>query len=180
MAHLTTNLSRVVAEGAAAIALALVLRTIRSTAMEVDGQHVVAYGRPMKALVLVFWLCWVGFFVAAIFAPAQDRIVAAAVVLGVLLLVLPLHLEFFGVRVTLDASGIRARSPWRPMRLIPWAAVTSVRYSPMLRWYVVETAGFGRLRLHDYLSGTDTLLSELERRGVPVARRPLHDQPLGF
>ncbi len=148
--------------------------------MEVDGQHVLAYGRPMKALAVVFWLCWGGFVVAAICVPAEDRVVAAAVVLGFLLLVLPLHLEFFGVRVAFDASGMRARSPWRPNRLIPWSAVTCVWYSPMSRWYVVQTAGFGRLRLHDYLSGIDALLRELERRGVPVDRRPLHDQPLGL
>jgi hypothetical protein len=178
--HFTTYLFRAAGELVAAIALSLVLRTIRPEAMEVDGQHVLTYGQPMKTLAIVFWLCWVGFVAAAICALAEDRVVAAAVGLGFLLLVLPLHLEFFGVRVVFDASGMRARSPWRPKRLIPWSAVTRVWYSPMLRWYVVQTAGLGRLRLHDYLSGTDALLSELERRGVSVDRRPLNDQPLGL
>ena len=92
-------------------------------------------------------------------------------VLGFFLIALSLHLEFFGVRITFDASVIRVRSPWRRLRLISWSAVTRVWYSSMMRWYIVETDGFGYLRLHDYLSGTDTLLSELERRNVPVSRR---------
>jgi hypothetical protein len=178
--HLTTNLLRTAGEVVAAIALSLVVRTVRPGAMEVNGQRVLAYGRPIKALAIVFWLCWVGFFVAAIFAPAEDRVVAAVVVLGFLLLALSLHLEFFGVRVVFDASGIRARSPWRPTRMIPWSAVTHVWYSPVLRWYVVETASLGCLRLHDFLSGTDTLLNELERRGMAVVKRPLPDQPPGL
>jgi hypothetical protein len=177
---ITNKLFRAAGEFAAAIALSLAVRSVRPAAMEVDGQHALSYGRPVKAIAIVFWLCWVGFLGAAIFAPTEDRAVAAAVVLGFLLLVLSLHLEFFGVRVAFDASGIRARSPWRPKRMIPWSAVTGVWYSSMLRWYVVETTSFGHLRLHDWLSGTDTLLSELERRGVPVVRRPAGWPPPGF
>jgi hypothetical protein len=124
------------------------------------------------AIPIVLWPCWVWVLRAAIVAPTEDRVVAAAVVLGFLLPVLSLHLESFGVRIAFDGSGIRARSSWRPKRVIPWSAVTEVWYSPMSQWYVVETTGFGHLRLHDWLSGTDTLLSELERRGVLVVRGP--------
>jgi hypothetical protein len=152
------------------------VRTVRPEALEAEGQHVLSYGRPAKAIAIVVSLCWVGFFVAAIFAPTEDRVIGAALML---LLILPLPLEFFGVRIAFDESGIRTRSPWRPKRMIPWSAVTWVWYAPMSQWYVVETTGFGHLRLHDGLSGTDALLSELERRGVVVFRRPDGWPPLG-
>lgn len=166
------NLSGAAGAITAAIALPLIVQTVRSTAVEVEGKRVVEYGRPMKILAAVFWVCWIGFFVAALFVPAKDRVLAAAVVIGFLLLILPLHLEFFGVRVEFDAAGIRTRSPWRRKREIPWSAVNRVWFSQALQWYVVQTAGFGRVRLHIYLSGVESLLSEIEARGVSVARRP--------
>jgi hypothetical protein len=177
--HVTNTLFRAAAEFAATIAPSSAGHTVRPEAMAVDPQHVLSYDRSVKAIPIASWLCWIWFLRAAIFAPAEDRVGAAAVVLGYLLLVLSLHLEFFGVRIAFDESGIRARSPWRPKRMIPWSAVTYVGYSPMARSYVVETTGFGHLRLHDWLSGTDTLLSELERHGVLVLRRPDAWPPLG-
>ena len=45
---------------------------------------------------------------------------------------------------------------------------------------VRETASLGCLRLHGFLSGTDTLLNELERRGVAVVKRLLPDRPRDF
>jgi enamine deaminase RidA (YjgF/YER057c/UK114 family) len=177
--HLTNDLFRAAAALAGTIGLSSAVRAVRPESTEVDGQHVLSYRRPVKAIVIVFWLWWVGFVGAALFAPTNERIVSAVVVLGFLLLVLSLHLEFFGVRIAFDETGIRARSPWRRKRVIPWSAVTNVWDSPMLRWYVVETTDFGQVRLHDWLSGTDTLLSELERRGVLVVRRPDGWPPLG-
>jgi hypothetical protein len=35
---------------------------------------------------------------------------------------------------------------------------------------VIETANSGRIRLHDYLDGVNSLLDELESRGIPIKR----------
>ena len=177
VADVISNLSSGAAGALAAaivvpVVLFLILRTVRPTAHEVEGKRVLEYGRPMKLLVTVFWIFWVGFVVAALFAPAKDRVMAVAVVMGFLLMILSLHLEFFAVRVTFDAKGITSRSPWRRKREIPWSVVERVWYSQAMQWYVIQTIGFGRVRLHIYLSGVESLLHELEKRSVPVARRP--------
>jgi hypothetical protein len=172
VADIIANLSGVVGATAAASVLPLILRTVRPAAAEVDGKFVLNYGRPMKVLAGVLWVCWLSFFVATLMVPPEVRALCVAVVLGFLLLPLPLHLEFVGVRVEFDESGIRTRSPWRPKREIPWSAINQVWFSPILQWYVVQTRGFGRIRLHTYLNGVEALLTELEARGVPVRGRP--------
>ena len=171
MADLMPNLSGVAGAIAAAIALPWIVRTVRPSAATIGGKGVLEYGRPMKVMAVIFWIGWMGFLVAALFAPTKDRVIAFTVVCGFLLLIVSLHLEFFGVRVTFDDVGIRTRSPWRPKREIPWSATNRVWFSQALQWYVVQTVGYGRIRLHIYLSGIESLLSELEARGVPVVRR---------
>ena len=69
----TTNLLRAAGEFAAVIALWLVVRSVRPAVAEVDGRHVLAYGRPFKALAIFFWLCWV---VASASAPLRRRRIA--------------------------------------------------------------------------------------------------------
>ena len=172
MADFIPNLSGAAGAIAAAIALPLLLLTVRQNAAEAEGKRVLEYGRAMKVLAVVFWVGWIGLFVIALFAPAKDRVIAASLVGGFLLMILSWHLEVFGVRVEFDGGGIRTRSPWRRRREIPWSAAQRVWFSHTLQWYVVQTAGFGRVRLHIYLSGVESLLTELEARGVPVARRP--------
>lgn len=157
---------------AAAIVLPLILRTVRSATREVDGELILEYARPMKLLVGIFWACWLGFAVAALFAPPKDRIMALTVVAGFLLLVVPLHMEFFKVRIAFDSNGINTRSPWRAARSIPWSVVERAWFSQAMQWYVVQTKELGRIRLHVYLSGVQSFLAECEARGIPVARRP--------
>jgi len=170
MADLMPNVSAAVGAIVTTIVLLIILRAVRPTAVEVDGKRVLEYGRPMKIIAAVLGSCGAGLCAAALLAPTKDRTIAVAMVLGFLLLTLPLCLEFFGVRVEFDAASIRTRSPWRRNREIPWSAVNRVWFSQALQWYVVKTDGFGRVRLHVYLNGVESLLSELEARGVPVVR----------
>ena len=76
-------------EVAAAIALSLVVRTVRPGAMEVNGRACSSRTADQSngARDRLLRLCWVGFFVAAIFA--EDRVVGRRCRAGVLLLALP-------------------------------------------------------------------------------------------
>lgn len=133
---------------AAALVMPVILRTVRSATREVDGELILEYARRMKLLVGIFWICWFGFAVAALFAPPKDRIRALTVVAGILLPVVPLHMEFFKVRIAFDSNGIDTRSPWRAARSIPWSEVERAWFSQAMQWYVVQTKEFDRIHLH--------------------------------
>jgi hypothetical protein len=169
MADLKTNISAGVGAIITTLVLLTILRTVRRTPVEVDGKRVLEYDRPMKIVAAVIGACGFGLCADALLAPTRDHTTAVAVV-GFLLLTLSLCLEFFGVRVEFDASSIRTRSPWRPDREIPWSAVERVWFSQAMQWYIVRTNGFGRVRLHVYLNGVESLLREIEARGVPIVR----------
>jgi hypothetical protein len=153
-----------------AIIIPFLMSTVRPTVEAIEGKRVLEYGRPLKIFVLVFWGFVVVVFAVALRASVEELPIAFALVGGFILLILPLHLEFFYVRIEYDDAGIRTRSPWRRNREIPWSAVTSAWYSQAAQWYVLETTGFGRVRLHTGLNGLESILSELESRGIPVKR----------
>lgn len=159
----------------AAVAMAIILRTVRANAETLGERQLLRYGQPLRILVGIFWACWLGLVALAIFMPkreAHDGLIAASMVAGFFLLVLVLHVEFFIVRVTFDEFGIQTRSPWRRRRSIPWSDIIRVGYSPTAMWYTVQTHTHGYIRLHLFLSGIGSLLTTLERRGVPIANGP--------
>jgi hypothetical protein len=170
VADVLANYPGVVGGLAGAVGVALLLLTVRCRAAVEGGARVLAYGRPLKGLVVVFWVFWAGLVSLLVARPGDDPdpLSAAALVAGFFALTLALHLESFFVRVAFDESGINTRSPWRAGRHIPWSDVRRVWYSPGLQWYVVDAGRHGRVRLHDFLGGVGSLLTELRRRGIPV------------
>jgi hypothetical protein len=158
------------AAAATAIALGYLIRTVRPRARREGEAAVVEYGRPMQLIVVVFWLSVAGGAVAATFVEPADRVVVFSIVACFLLLVLVLHLECFHVRIRFDGQGLRTSSPWRARRVIPWDAITGVTFSQMAQWYVIATRGQGRVRLHLYLSGLESLLTELRNRGFAISK----------
>src|SRR5690348_15134641 len=102
----TDFLTRFGGDAVAAIAMALVAISVRPHANRVEGRQVLAYGRSFRIFVIICWLCWIGLFIAALlFARAEDSMVASILVWGFFLLILPLHLEIFRVRVEFDKDG---------------------------------------------------------------------------
>jgi hypothetical protein len=161
---------------AAAIAVTTYLfRTVRLVGRQEGNMTVLEYGRAIKVLVVIFWIFDVGVFVAAAFARGDEGVLAYSAAGGFFLLVMCLHLEFFGVTIRFDDAGLRTTSPWRRSRFIPWSAVTGIRFSTLAQWYLISTTEMGGVRLHLYLSGLPSLLDELARRGYPSphwAQRP--------
>lgn len=75
------------------------------------------------------------------------------------LVFLPGLLEAWCVQITATDSGLLLHSPWRRHREIPWNRVCGpVRYNSWTRTYIFNTDGFGRVRVHQFLSGYPPLL----------------------
>lgn len=155
-----------------AVGVGLLFLTVRRTTTVKGGTAVLAYGRPLKAFVVLGWAGLLGLTVLTVARPGDDPGSKVTALAALFALVLIMHLEFFRVRVAFDEFGIRTRSPWRASREIPWAAVRRVWYSANLQWHVIETDGHGRVRLHDFLGGVDSVMEELRRRGIPGAGQP--------
>ncbi len=168
MDSILQGLSSGLAAAAAGIATTCLLRSIRPSARRDGSTMIVEYGRTMKVFAVVFWFFVAGASVATVFAPASDRMMAICVVGVFFLMILALHLEFFHVRICYDPGGLHLASPWRRSRFVPWSAITGARFSPVLQWYVLSTTKFGRIRLHLYLSGLQSLLDELLSRGIAI------------
>ena len=89
-----------------------------------------------------------------------------------LLMPLVLHLEFFHVSIRYDVHGLQTKSPWRRSRSIPWEDITGVTFQDTAQWYVISTTRYGKVRVPFWLSGVESLLTELQRRGFerPAAK----------
>lgn len=151
--------------------ISLIVNGVRAEASRVGHQRVLEYGPGPKRIALVGWVGFAIVMGVLLFSPTADweLILWTVVLLG--LPVLVLNLEFYGVRISYDAEGIQTRSAWRWPRKIPWSEVQQVWYSRPFQWYVIQTTSGGRIRLHDYLDGADSLIGELRKRGVPVKRK---------
>jgi hypothetical protein len=171
MDDLSTILPAVAGAIGASVTLPLILRTVRAEASVDGNERVLTYGRPLKILTWVFWLFWIGLVGLALFMPKkepQDGLIAISLVIVFFAMIAVLHVELVGVRIVYDEAGVRTQSPWRHRREIPWSAMRRVSFSQAAQWHVVETSGHGRIRLHVYLNGIESLLEELQRRGVEI------------
>ncbi len=157
-----------------AIVLALIQLTVNPQAkISETGVCIVEYARPMRIAVGILWAAMAGLVVVISLQPTGERALAltAVAMLAVLFLV-PLHWEVIRVRIEFDAKGIKAQSPWRSARFIPWESVERACFSSVMGWYVVQTRLLGCVRFPMLMSGVESFLEELEIRGIPVSRRP--------
>lgn len=130
---------------------------------------VLEYRRPMKVFVIVLWILVLGGMAAiAIYAHPGQRERALAVLSIFPLMMLLLHLEFFGVSIRYDADGLRLKSPWRRNRTVPWEDITGITFEKGPQWYALSTTRYGKVRVHFWLSGIESLLYELEQRGFTI------------
>lgn len=89
-------------------------------------------------------------------------------------LTLPLFLLTFFWRVGYDLEGLYCVSPWRRNRFIPWSELTGVSFSSPRRQWILATRSQGIIRINEMIPGCGQLLSELEKRGIPIGslKRP--------
>jgi hypothetical protein len=150
--------------GVTGLVLGWLLRSVRREARLDSGKHVLEYGTAMRWSAAFFAVICVGLAVTSLFVPFDVRIEVMLMAVFFTALTLPLLLEFFRVRIVFDDESIHCFSPWRSSRCIPWLAVTARHFSRAAQWHVIETTGYGRIRLHIYLSGIQTFLETMDKK----------------
>ncbi len=153
---------------AAAIVVPMVLgwllRSPDQAAKEKGGKLWLEYGKLMKGMALLF-AGLVALLVGLWFTVAPDDKQPVAWMVALFgLLDLPLLIEFFGVRIGFDDEQIYCHSAWRKNRVIPWGEIKSCTYSKVNKWWVIETASQGRIRIHEFISGRESFFEAMKRK----------------
>jgi uncharacterized Tic20 family protein len=155
------------------LVLLWLLKSARAETTADEGLRVVAYPRAFKVLVVLGWVVTAAMVVfVGVVAKDADFLPLLAMFGLFATLILPLHLEVFGVLITWDETFIYTRSPWRKSRKIPLTAVRSCDYSASMMWYSVRTDGHGTIRLSQFAKGIPGLLAVLPctHPGYPPGR----------
>lgn len=149
---------------AAAVPLVLgwLSRSARAESHATADQRVVSYPKALKLFVMSGWIATVAIAIFAGCTAKNADIKNAVAVVGLFIaLILPLHLEAYGVLITWDDTNIYTRSPWRKCRTIPFSSVRSCDYSNSMQWYRIHTEEHGIVRLHQLARGIPELLAAL-------------------
>ncbi len=145
-----------------------IARSVHQHADVDRGQSVVRYSPGIRAISPVAWL---GAVVATVIAvveplfPIWCRIVICA---SAWFLAAVLHTELAHAEVRFDQLGVHVLSPWRTDRFVPWDDFQRVYFSDMNDSYVLESTDSGKISLHRYMSGIDSLLAELAKHDVTM------------
>jgi hypothetical protein len=151
--------------------LVWMLQWVRCEPRQENNNSILEYCKAFKILAIVFWLILIAAAIAALYAPASQKLAAYGVVGAFSIAIAAIHLETFGVAIRFNDEGLYLSSPWRRNRMIPWNAILNVRYSHSMQWFVCNTDGYGKIRLSIFLSGLLALLDEFEHRDVSTPDR---------
>jgi len=144
------------------ISIGLVWRMVFGSSTSAARSNTVEYGNPQKIFSIVFVLVAGAFVVGASYETGDDSVLAWIVTVFFWMCSLSLALESNFVKITDNDEFIRTHSPWRTSRVIPWLDVVGLKYSVMMRWYVLKTRESGKIRMHDYLSGAAPLIKKVK------------------
>lgn len=162
------NVANAIAVAVTAIIVPVVMRTLYQSAAQASldqSKNEIAYARPMRAFVIIGWIFAV--ILAGVFVLIGDQPSIWDALLGFSLLgimLLPLHVEVFGVRIRWDDESLYTFSPWRSNRVIPISSIRSCDYSTSMQWYRIFTERHGIVRVHSLATGIPRLLAVLPCR----------------
>ena len=143
------------------------------------------YGRRWRSFVIICAFASLLLAVGVAVRSDENTLLGfgTVIVLSGLILV-PLLVEFYGVKITWDNQHIQTSSPWRRPRTIPTTAVSSCDFSIWAQWYRVHTEGHGTIRVHKYMTGIPEFLRDLPCPTPPypppltfkeAANKPIHE-----
>lgn len=166
MEHLTPIVVAGVVPAVVIVVLRYLMNSRQDQAAPAEQGCVVQYGKTFKAFVVILTLV-AGALVSVVLvvglaAAPKGWPVAIGVAAFFALLLVPLYLEFFRVRIIVTEEGLQCRSGWRPKREVRWDEIKSVDFSATLQWYRMHTEGKGIVRLHVFLSGLQSLFDALK------------------
>ncbi|MCO6046110.1 hypothetical protein NG895_19595 [Aeoliella sp. ICT_H6.2] len=145
-----------------------IARSIQGQASIDRGQAVIQYGPRIRALALLIWTGAAALTLLALFEPLFPWWGRLWLIVSAVFVATVLHVEFHCFAVRYDPFGVHFISPWRADRLVPWDDFCRVYYSDLDDAYVLQSNSHGKMSLHKYLSGIDSLLGELAERGIPL------------
>ncbi len=161
LTHATTGILAV-------LILGLIVQSAQTETLLTKGSHSISYPKAMRVFVYVGWSAILIVIALAIFTAKKSDIKSVLCIIGLFTaLILPLHLEAFGVCITWDKENIYTKSPWRKRRTIPFYAVRSYDFSATMQWYRIRTEGYGIIRLSQFLRGVPEFLEALPRSSPP-------------
>lgn len=139
----------------------LLLRWVSRESEEALPPGAVRYGRRMKSISL--FMLAIGSFIAyaALNASPDQRGTAFLVATPLVLSSVWFVLEVFLVSAEVTNETLIHTSPWRGTRKIPWSAIIGYSYSSAMSWHVLETEGYGTVRLSVYMSSVDQVAEQL-------------------
>jgi len=132
----------------------------RGGASELRKGHV-CYGARIRAVAVLMLAIAVFIAYAALHASPSQRVVAFFVAAPLLAGSVWFVVETFFVTASVSTTHLTHRSPWSGTRSIPWSAVTGYEFSSTMSWHVLETSGYGKVRLSSYMLGVDQVAEYL-------------------
>jgi hypothetical protein len=148
------------------ILLAVLGTASRLQARRHAGKYVVEYGAPLK------WIAWVlgimasGVAVGSLFVHGIDRIYLLATS-GIF--VLPAMILFpvcYGTWIEFDDQGMRIKNPLKRPFFAKWVEIMNVVGGPARGSYTLVLKEGIQVQVSGYMSGVQTLLKEMQRRGI--------------
>jgi len=115
------------------------------------------------------------FGVWAVLYPEQAAKLAVPLAIGAATLGLAgalLCWEAYRFAVAVGPDGLDCRSPWRGRRVVPWAGVARVEFSPANAWFAFRFADGTAFRVPAVVPGIGRLLEECERHLKPEQLLP--------
>jgi hypothetical protein len=144
------------------LVLSLIFKSAQKETQSTTGSQSLSYPKAMRIFVYAGWTVVLAVAVLGAYTAKKADLKYVLLTMGLFAgLVLPLHLETFGVRITWDKENIHTKSPWRKRRTIPFSAVRSYDFSASMQWYRIHTEGHGIIRLHQFMRGIPELLRAL-------------------
>jgi hypothetical protein len=150
--------------------VALVWLAARSVPSTVNGATVLRYPRLFLLIWIPLTACFAAFTIFNAMGGNRVNSYPVAVLVPLILTCAGgfLIAETIAVAVTFDTHLVRAVSPWRKTREVPWTDLVHASSSPFLGWYVLRVRNAGTIRISFMLKGSARVPELLAMHGVKV------------
>ncbi len=122
-----------------------------------DAEYTLTYSSMLKAFAIIFPIISLGglAYLAFIY-PVQyqnEKISLIGLYVFAVLFSAYFYIEFFTVKITVSALGIKGKSGWKGERDYKWQEIDEISYSPISMWFKITAKNKPTLRLHAFITG---------------------------
>ena len=123
---------------------------------EIDSSYTLTYSTLLKAFAIIFSVVSLGglTYLAYIHPAESQDDINSLIFLYILVTLFSayFYIEFFTVKITVSASGIKGKSGWKGERDYKWNEIYKISYSPSSMWFKVTANNKSTLRLHAFIT----------------------------